>query len=219
MAESNDDTLVIVLSDHGFTSFRRGVHLNGWLHSQGLLVLEDGLAPGEGTGEFFRGVDWSRTSAYALGLGGIYLNRRFREAQGMLSPDDADRTAAAIQAVLPSLGDPVTGGLPVRGVKRREEIYSGDYTAEAPDLLVLFEAGYRASWTTSLGGTGEGIIEDNTRRWGGDHIVDPVLVPGVLFMNRPFRAAAPRLLDLAPTILAAFGVPKGEAMEGHDLLS
>ena len=219
LAESNDDTLVIVLSDHGFTSFRRGVHLNRWLHSQGLLVLEDGLAPGEGTGEFFRGVDWSRTSAYALGLGGIYLNRRFREAQGILSPDDAERTAAAIQAVLPSLGDPVTGGLPVRGVRRREEIYRGDYLTEAPDLLVLFEAGYRASWTTSLGGTGEGIIEDNTRRWGGDHIVDPVLVPGVLFMNCPFRADAADLLDLAPTILAALGVPKGEAMEGNDLLS
>lgn len=217
--ESNDETLVIVLSDHGFTSFRRGVHLNGWLHAQGLLALKDGVAPGEEAGEFFRSVDWSRTKAYALGLGGIYLNRRFREREGILSSEDAGRTAAAIQAALPALGDPVTGVAPVRGVKRREEIYTGEYTAEAPDLLVLFEHGYRASWTTSLGGIGSGVIEDNTRRWGGDHIVDPALVPGVLFMNRPFRAAAPRLLDLAPTILAALGVPKGSAMEGTDLLS
>ena len=219
LAESNDETLVIVLSDHGFTSFRRGVHLNGWLHSQGLLVLEGGVAPGDQNNEFLRGVDWEKTSAYALGLGGIYLNRRFREAKGILSQEDAVRTAAAIQAALPSLGDPVTGAMPVRGVRRREEIYTGELVAEAPDLLVLFEEGYRASWATALGGIGDGVIEDNTRRWGGDHIVDPALVPGVLFMNRPFRTSAPRLLDLAPTILAALGAPRGAAMEGNDLLA
>jgi len=219
LAESNDDTLVIVLSDHGFTSFRRGVHLNGWLHAQGLLALKDGVAPGDPAGEFLRGVDWEKTSAYALGLGGIYLNRRFREAQGILSQDDAERTAAAIQAALPSLGDPVTGAMPVRGVRRREELYTGDLVAEAPDLLVLFEEGYRASWATALGGIGDAVLEDNTRRWGGDHIVDPALVPGVLFMNRPFRTSAPRLLDLAPTILAALGAPRGAAMEGNDLLA
>jgi predicted AlkP superfamily phosphohydrolase/phosphomutase len=107
----------------------------------------------------------------------------------------------------------------VRGVRRKEEIYTGPFAAEAPDLLALFERGYRASWTTGLGGIGDGVLEDNTRRWGGDHIVDPALVPGVLFMNRPFRAASPRLVDLAPTILAAFGVPRGANMEGDDLLS
>ena len=73
--------------------------------------------------------------------------------------------------------------------------------------------------TTGLGGIGEGVFEDNTRRWSGDHIVDPTLVPGVLFMSRPFRAQQPRMLDLAPTILAALGVPKGPAMEGASLLA
>jgi hypothetical protein len=107
----------------------------------------------------------------------------------------------------------------VRGVRRKEEIYTGPFAAEAPDLLALFERGYRASWTTGLGGIGNGALEDNTRRWGGDHIVDPALVPGVLLMNRPFRTASPRLVDLAPTILAAFGVPRGATMEGDDLLS
>ena len=218
LARADQETLVIVLSDHGFTTFRRGVHLNGWLREQGLLTLKHGVEPGE-AGEFFRGVDWSRTKAYALGLGGIYLNCRLREGEGILSAEDADRTAVEIQRALPGLRDPKTGAAPVRGVRRKEEIYSGSFAAEAPDLLALFERGYRASWTTGLGGIGAGILEDNTRRWGGDHIVDPALVPGVLFMNRPFRSASPSLVDLAPTILAAFGVPRGANMEGTDLLS
>ncbi|HEY9519276.1 MAG TPA: alkaline phosphatase family protein [Gemmatimonadales bacterium] len=218
LARADEETLVIVMSDHGFTSFRRGVHLNGWLREQGFLALKNGVEPAE-AGEFFRGVDWSRTRAYALGLGGIYLNRRLREGEGILSAEDADAAAAEIQAALPGLRDPATGGLPVRGVRRKEEIYTGPFAAEAPDLLALFERGYRASWTTGLGGIGDGVLEDNTRRWGGDHIVDPVLVPGVLFMNRPFRTASPRLVDLAPTILAAFGVPRGAHMEGDDLLT
>jgi predicted AlkP superfamily phosphohydrolase/phosphomutase len=218
LARAGEETLVIVMSDHGFTSFRRGVHLNSWLREQGFLTLKNGVEPAE-AGEFFRGVDWSRTRAYALGLGGIYLNRRLREGEGILSAEDADAAAAAIQAALPGLRDPATGGLPVRGVRRKEEIYTGPFAAEAPDLLALFERGYRASWTTGLGGIGDGVLEDNTRRWGGDHIVDPALVPGVLFMNRPFRTASPRLVDLAPTILAAFGVPRGANMEGDDLLS
>jgi predicted AlkP superfamily phosphohydrolase/phosphomutase len=218
LARADEETLVIVMSDHGFTSFRRGVHLNGWLREQGFLTLKTGVEPAE-AGEFFRGVDWSRTRAYALGLGGIYLNRRLREGEGILSAEDAESTAAEIQAALPGLRDPATGGLSVRGVRRREEIYTGPFAADAPDLLALFERGYRASWTTGLGGIGDGVLEDNTRRWGGDHIVDPVLVPGVLFMNRPFRTASPRLVDLAPTILAAFGVPRGANMEGDDLLT
>ena len=57
------------------------------------------------------------------------------------------------------------------------------------------------------------------KKWSGDHIIDPDRVPGVLFMNRLFRGDAARLTDLAPTILAALGVPKGPAMEGESLLS
>ena len=94
----------------------------------------------------------------------------------------------------------------------------GPHTGDAPDLLVHFAAGYRASWATALGGAGGGHFEDNTRKWAGDHIIDPAFVPGVLLMNRPFRTDRPRLLDLAPTITDALGVPKEAAMEGESLL-
>jgi predicted AlkP superfamily phosphohydrolase/phosphomutase len=216
---ADHETLVIALSDHGFNSFQRGVHLNTWLYDQGLLALRDGARPGKETSDLLLGVDWSRTKAYALGLGGIYLNLKGREGQGIVAPDEAEGLKAAIAEKLTGLTDPERGSVAIRGVRSREEVYSGPYTGESPDLLVRFNAGYRASWSTAMGGIGEGQFEDNTKKWSGDHIIDPELVPGVLFMNRPFRGERASLVDLAPTILHAFGLPKGAAMEGSTLLA
>lgn len=211
-------TLVIVLSDHGFTSFQRGVHLNSWLHQEGLLTLKSGAVPGEEAGEFFRQVDWSRTQAYALGIGGIYLNQAGREAQGIVPADEATTLAGRIAAALTGLPDPLRGTVAIRGVATRGDLYSGPYADQSPDLMVHCAAGYRASWTTALGGIPDGLFEDNIKRWSGDHIVDPSLVPGVLFMNRAFSDGSARLLDLAPTILTALGVAVPSVMEGTSLL-
>ncbi len=98
------------------------------------------------------------------------------------------------------------------------ELYSGPYAHESPDLLVNYAGGYRVSWATSLGGIPATQFEDNLKRWSGDHLIDPALVPGVLFMNRPFRGAQADLRDMAPTILAALNLPKGGVMEGESLL-
>lgn len=214
---ADEATLVIVLSDHGFTSFQRGVHLNGWLQREGYLVLRDGIHPGEEAGEFFHQVDWSRSRAYALGIGGIYLNQAGREAQGIVRPEDAGALAATIAAGLTGLPDPARGTTAIRSVALREAVYRGAFADQSPDLMVNCAAGYRASWTTALGGVPEGVFEDNVKRWSGDHIVDPALVPGVLFMNHPFEGTAARLEDLAPTILSALGVAAPPIMEGTSL--
>jgi predicted AlkP superfamily phosphohydrolase/phosphomutase len=219
LESADDETLVVVLSDHGFNSFRRGVHLNTWLHDQGFLRLRPGVGPGEDCQDMLRDVDWGQTRAYALGLGGIYLNLKGREGQGTVEPAEAESLKSAIAGGLAGLRDPATGEVAVRSVKSREELYRGPCTAEAPDLFANFAAGYRSSWGSSMGGVPEGHFEDNTRPWGGDHIIDPQLVPGVLFMDRPFRGDAARLEDLAPTILAALGAPRGPVMEGMSLLS
>jgi predicted AlkP superfamily phosphohydrolase/phosphomutase len=218
MRHADDRTLFIALSDHGFGSFQRGVHLNTWLHDHGYLALQPGSCPGEEAGDFLRAVDWTRTRAYAVGLGSLYLNLRGREAQGVVPPDDAEALKAEIGAGLTGLADSQRGRRAVRSVCAREQVYTGAYVHEAPDLVVNFDAGYRASWSTAVGGVSEGWFEDNVKRWGGDHIVDPSLVPGVLFMNRPFDGARARLVDLAPSILDAFGLPKGSAMDGTSLL-
>jgi len=216
---ADDQTMVAVLSDHGVSSFRRGVHVNTWLHDQGLLTLKDGAKPGHEAADFLRTVDWERTRAYALGLSGIYLNLKGREARGIVEPGDADGLARTIAGSLAGLGDPVHGTLAIRSVLTRAQVYHGPYADESPDLVMNFAEGYRVSWGTALGAVPVGHFEDNVKKWSGDHLMDPSLVPGVLFMNRPFRSAGAGLVDLAPTILTALGVPPGAAMEGESLLT
>jgi predicted AlkP superfamily phosphohydrolase/phosphomutase len=218
LAAVDDRTLCVVLSDHGFTSFQRGVHLNSWLCENGFLVLKKGVAPGEDAGEFFTQVDWGRSSAYALGLGSVYLNVEGREAEGIVPARDIDQVSGAIARGLTGLVDQERGEVAIRGARTRRELYSGACVDESPDLVVEFNAGYRVSWTTALGGIPDGLVEDNTRKWGGDHIVDPALVPGILFMNRPFHGDGARLLDMAPTMLSALGVATPTSMEGVSLI-
>jgi predicted AlkP superfamily phosphohydrolase/phosphomutase len=217
LGSADHETLVIVLSDHGFGSFQRGIHLNSWLRDQGLLTLRDDAGPGGG--DLLRGIDWSRTRAYALGLGGIYLNLEGREADGIVKADESDALAAEIAGALGGLGDPERGRVAINRVLPRAALYHGPYTSEAPDLLVHCAPGYRVSWESSLGGVPDGLFADNVKKWGGDHIIDPALIPGVLFLNRPFRTEGASLIDLAPTILGSLGVPAGPAMEGSSLLS
>jgi predicted AlkP superfamily phosphohydrolase/phosphomutase len=220
----DENTLLIVLSDHGFGTFRRAFDTNTWLWQNGLLTLKDNHTPGEDLGNGFSSVEWSKTSAYAVGLGGIYLNFKGREHAGILEEGtEANRVRLAIQTGLAGLPDTHTQRPAIRNVSRREDLYSGAFAGNAPDLLVNFNPGFRVSWHTAVGGFANSLIEDNLRRWSGDHIVDPEAVPGILFMNRTISknsgaTSAPRIIDLAPTILSHFDVPVPNSMEGISLI-
>jgi len=214
----DDRTLLIVLSDHGFTGFQRQFHLNSWLLREGLLALKSDLSPGDAAGDFLQGIDWDRTAAYAMGLGGLFLNLQGREGRGTVRPEDADALRKSIAEKLTGVRDEERGRIAVRSARPRDAVYSGPFVDEAPDVVVDFAPGHRVSWSSSMGGVADGPLhEDNTRKWSGDHCVDPSAVPGVLFMNRPFRRDDASLLDLAPTILSALGVDKGPRMEGESL--
>ncbi|HLV87879.1 MAG TPA: alkaline phosphatase family protein [Candidatus Sulfotelmatobacter sp.] len=216
---TDENTLLIVLSDHGFGTFRRSFDTNTWLWRNGLLKLRDGRKPGEESGEGFAEVDWSKTSAYAVGLGGIYLNMKGREGTGTLEEGtQADAVRRAIRQGLADFPDSATGRPAVRNVARREDVYSGPFAHNAPDLLVNFYPGFRVSWQSAVGGFSRELIEDNTRRWSGDHIVAPESVPGILFMNRAARHNHARIIDLAPTILNYLGATAPATMEGRSLL-
>jgi predicted AlkP superfamily phosphohydrolase/phosphomutase len=216
---ADDQTLFITLSDHGMNSFQRGLNLNTWLYENGFLALKNGGKPGEEeNGDFFHNVDWSKTRAYSLGLGCIFLNLEGRESNGIVSGDEVETTKSAISKGLTGLRDEERGKIAVRSVVTREQVYRGSCASDSPDLIVNFSEGYRVSWGTPLGGVPAGLFEDNLKRWGGDHVIDPELVPGILFMSQPFRKEQPSLVDLAPTILNALGVPKGSAMEGENLI-
>ncbi|MFQ5665225.1 MAG: phosphodiesterase, partial [Candidatus Binatia bacterium] len=119
---------------------------------------------------------------------------------------------------LTGLGDPKLGKPAIRSVVSRQQVYAGPYAAESPDLVVNCASGFRVSWRTTLGGVPQGIFEDNGRKWAADHIIDPHLVPGILFINQASPVERPHLVDLAPTILDALGVPRGAAMEGRSVL-
>jgi predicted AlkP superfamily phosphohydrolase/phosphomutase len=216
--KADENTLLIVLSDHGFGSFRRSFDTNTWLWQNGLLYLKDGRKPSDDL-DGLASVEWSKTYAYAVGLGGIYLNLKGREREGILQEGtEADRVRNAIQSGLREFPDAETQLPAIRSVARREDLYSGEHVGLAPDLLVNFHRGFRVSWQSALGGFADSLIQDNTRRWSGDHIVDPESVPGILFMNRALRHNHAQIIDLAPTILNYLGVAVPEFVEGKPLL-
>ncbi|MEJ2679351.1 MAG: alkaline phosphatase family protein [Gemmatimonadota bacterium] len=215
---ADDETLFMVASDHGFTNFRRALNLNTWLYRNGYLALKDGIEPGEAAGDLFEHVDWSRTRAYGLGMAGIYLNLRGREAEGIVNPAESGAEKDELARRLTGLRDPADGTVVVRRVYTRSSAYSGEHLERSPDMVVGCAPPYRVSSSSAVGGVPAELVEDNRERWSGDHVVDPAAVPGVLFMNRPIASQAPKIIDLAPTILRALGVPGGESMEGESLI-
>jgi len=171
---------LIVLSDHGFAPFRRAVNLNRWLAGQGLLVLKDGNIDSSAG---FTSVDWSRTRAYALGLNSLYINRTGREADGIVGEHEAEQIKQQIISSLPGLQDPQTRLPAVRQVFDGALLYPGNANNDAPDLVIGYEPGYRASWQTTLGGVPLSLVDDNNKKWSGDHCITPEAVPGVLFTS------------------------------------
>ena len=210
----DNDTALFVLSDHGFCSFRRGVNLNAWLHKNGYLAL---LNDAEESGDYFEGVDWTRTRAYTFGLGGLYLNLKGREAGGIVSPSEAGALRKELIKKLSGLRDEEKGQVSIRNVYAAGALYKGPYLDAAPDLIVGYAAGYRTSWEAAVGKVSARVFEDNTKAWSGDHCVDPLLVPGVLFSNRKVDAQDPGIEDMAPTALELFGVQPPAWMEGKSV--
>lgn len=210
------DTTLIILSDHGFNSFRRAVHLNRWLLENGYLFLKEGINESK---EFFEDVDWSKTKAYALGFGGIYLNRMGREYYGIVSETEVRNLKQKIIEGLKQFHDSETGEMVVNNVYAQEDVFQGPFMNDAPDLFVGFNKGFRASWQTALGGAPTSLIEDNKRKWSGDHLIDPALVPGVIFVNKKVTLKNPSITDIAPTILFLFNIEQSDEMQGNSLLN
>ncbi|HEY3384073.1 MAG TPA: alkaline phosphatase family protein [Vicinamibacterales bacterium] len=226
LARIEPDTLVFVMSDHGFHSFKYGVNLNTWLVENG-YIARPGREVGAknlndmfgGGGQFWENVDWTRTRAYSLGLGQIYFNMKGREGQGIVNPgEDYKRLADELSARLLTMTDPKTGQRIVSNVYKRDDVYAGPYIANAPDLQVGFVDGYRVSWQTSLGGSPAGLLYPNMKKWSGDHCsFDYQTIPGSLLSNRRLTADQARIIDIAPTVLKYFGVGIPKEIDGKPL--
>jgi predicted AlkP superfamily phosphohydrolase/phosphomutase len=212
----DEDTLLLICSDHGFAQFGRQFHLNTWLRDNGWLQLKPGAEKKEETA--ITDVDWSQTAAYGIGFNGLYLNLEGREGQGIVAPEKAPELAARISRELEAVVDGETGTAPVSRVYRREELYTGDLTPIMPELLVGYTPGYRSSSPSVLGATGRAVIDINPWAWSGDHSMARDLVPGSLFASRAITTSTPSILDLPVTILDWFGVPRPEQMVGRSVL-
>ena len=216
MARLDEKTILMVMSDHGFASFRRGFNINTWLLREGLLALKQGKTI---SGEWFADVDWRNTKAYSLGLTGLFINKNGRESQGIVGEgEEFRRLKRELIEKLTGLMDEETGEVAIREVLDSEAMFSGPYLDNGPDLLIGYNSGYRASWDCASGRVTASVFEDNTKRWSGDHCIDPKLVPGVFFCNRAINGKAPDIKDIAPTVLKLFGVEIPAYMEGEPLI-
>ncbi len=205
LARLGPDDLLVVMSDHGFTSWRRSFSLNSWLRDNGYLVTRD-PAPQPDPG-LFGNVDWERTRAYGLGLNGLYINVRGREAHGIVDPRERQTLAAEIARRLENVLDPDTGARAVSRVFRREDVYRLQGNEDlAPDLIVGYAKGTRSSDDSSLGAVPGDVFADNLSPWSGDHCMDPDAVPGILLTSRPLRKAPPSVQSLAAALVAEFGI-------------
>ena len=209
------NTLLMVISDHGFKSFQRGVNLNTWLCQNGYLTLKKETT---GKEDWLQGVDWTKTRAYTLGLSGIYLNLKGRESQGIVDPGkEAKRLKEELIKKLTGLMDKEKRKKAIISVYDSATVHHGPYSQDGPELIIGYNAGYRASWEAATGSVTDKVFSDNIKSWSGDHCIDPSQVPGVFFCNRPIDKENPKLIDIAPTVLWEFGLKIPPNMEGKIL--
>lgn len=211
--EKAGDATIVVMSDHGFSTFDRAVHLNSLLMQEGFLALDD--PANAGSDELFVHVDWSRTEAYALGLNALYLNLYDRERNGIVDRADSESVLKRIAGKLLAYRDPKNGKKVIDTVYFPREQFHGEMVESAPDLLIGYAEGYRASWQTALGAIPKSVVEDNNEAWVGDHCIAAHFVPGVLISNRKSKLEDPWLQDLTVSLLSEFGVSKPEGSTGR----
>lgn len=219
MEQLRDEDTLVVMSDHGFTSFRRSVNLNRLLMEWGYLVLKRNVRPE--SLNYFLGVDWSRTRAYAMGLNSVFVNLRGREKHGVVPPGSSQmKLVDEITSKLLDLRDEARGNTqPIVSVINVQRQWPGVDIRVAPDLLIGYAHNYRIGWDAPLGGMAEEPFADNLKRWSGDHCVAPELVPGMIMASRPFERESPQLVDIAPTLLAVCGVRVPDMMMGRPLIT
>ncbi len=216
LEQLDSETCLIVMSDHGFSAWRRAFDLNRWLYDNGYLAIKPGIAPS--SVEYLQGVDWNNTRLYALGINGLYVNQLGRERYGIVPPGPQKlellrQVAGQLEAIL----DPATGQRPIAKVFLNSEIYTGPLADQGPDAQIGYSRGYRASDDCAVGEITDAVLSSNTRRWSGDHCQDYRQVPGVIVSSLPIRIADPALIDMAPTILDLFGIRPPAEMQGNSV--
>ena len=216
LAQMDEDTTLIVMSDHGFASLRRQFSVNTWLKEAGYLAVRNPNMTNDPG--MFVNIDWSRTRAYGIGLNGLYLNLKGREPKGIVAPADRIPLMKEIAEKIEQVIDPATGEPAVGRAYLRDEFFKNRGELEiGPDLVIGFARGTGGAGKSQLGAVPAEMFADNTEEWTGDHGMEHDTVPGILLTNRPLKKSAPRLQDLAAAILAEFGIEGFPAQSGEPI--
>jgi predicted AlkP superfamily phosphohydrolase/phosphomutase len=231
----DEKTILMVMSDHGFNTFRRAVNINTWLRNEGFIDADPSacrddlsLKDLQQGGKFWQGVDWSKSRAYSMGLGKIYVNLKGRESQGIVNPGrEYEELRDEIIGKFSKLVDPQSGKPVVSVIHKADRIFSGPKVPHAGDLIVGFNIGYRVSWQTALGGFPAEVIEDNKKKWSADHCsVNSDFASGVLLSTEKYDAfgekarsegRGPNIMDMAPTIMRHMDVEIPDDIDGVPL--
>ena len=215
----DENTVLIVMSDHGFSPFYWGINLNSWLVEKGYLKLrypqrQRRYLP-------FENVNLRRTEAYALGLNGVYVNLKGREKYGIVSPGaEYGQLLDRLKADLLAMRDPRDPSRrPITQVTLTHRDFHGTYIDIGPDIIVGYGRGYRCSWETPLVDQfPDELLPENKDAWSADHCMDNRLIPGVLVTNQRITLDQPALYDLTVAVLDEFGVSPLPEMIGRDCL-
>jgi predicted AlkP superfamily phosphohydrolase/phosphomutase len=212
--------LFMVLSDHGFHSFRKGFSVNTWLVRNGYLAIKGQTDPAAAftNTKYLEDFDWSRSKCYGLGLGSLFLNLKGREGQGIVAPEEATALLAEIKNKLLAITDPETGDKVFQAIYTKGEVYKGASEAEAPDIQLGYAEGYQTEKASAAGAAPEKLFAPNDDKWSGEHAASDVAgTPGILFANKKLDAH-PAIIDIGPTALKYLGVDAPPDFEGKLLL-
>ncbi len=219
MTRMKDNDLLMVMSDHGFHSFRYGFSVNTWLVRNGYLAVKGQSDPQTAFTDkrFLQDFDWSRTRAYALGLGMIFLNMKGREGQGIVDPEDAPALLEELKEKLLAVRDPKTGDKVLNAVYTTVNA-KGLSAIDTPDIQLGYAEGYQTAKASASGAAPKEVFEPNLDKWSGEHASsDVAITPGILFSNQKLALDA-SLIDLGVTALTYLGARVPEEFEGKSLL-
>jgi len=216
MTRLREDDVLMVLSDHGFESWRRGFDVNAWLESAGFLTVDDRA---KAKGGFLQGIDWGKTQAYSVGLSSMYLNLRGRERFGTVDPGSAKNVIAELKDKLLPLKDDATGKRVFSNIYTVAD-FSGEAVENAPDISFGYDNMYQSSKNAAKGAVGSEWFDMNEDKWSGEHASSDVArLPGILFCNRRIEATDPNIIDLGVTTLGYLNADVPGDFEGRDLFA
>jgi predicted AlkP superfamily phosphohydrolase/phosphomutase len=212
----DDDTCIIVVSDHGAKKMEGCINVNDWLIQEGYLHLKE--EPSQVIPFKKVQIDWPRTSVWAWGgyYSRIFFNVRNREEEGVLTKEEYYDVREDVRKKLESMKDDHGAPLNTKAF-RPEDIYTGRYVGDAPDLIVYFgDLDWRA--TESVG---HDSIYSFETEIGPDDCVHAQ--KGIFILKDPEERVSGRkenlnIMDFAPTVLDLMGSKKVPDMDGHSLL-